>query len=68
MKESQTHTDVVINMPGCPFLTLTESDKIPNIWVHKDFKHTFVLTEKGFIATKQKVNLNKVEFWRPLSS
>ncbi len=44
-------TDVILNMGGVPFMTLTES-KIPNTWYHEDLDYLFLLTSKGFRVHK----------------
>jgi hypothetical protein len=40
-------TDVVLNIQGLPFMTLTES-KLANIWYHEDLPHLFTLSSRGF--------------------
>lgn len=40
-------TDVVLNMRGMPFITLTES-KLDNTWYHENLDYLFLLTERGF--------------------
>lgn len=49
-------TDVVLNLPNIPFMTLTES-KMPNIWYHELLPYLFHLTARGFrvrhVGTKE---------------
>lgn len=40
-------TDVVLNMEGIPFMTLTES-KMPNTWYHEELPYLFTLSSRGF--------------------
>jgi len=40
-------TDVVLNMEGIPFMTLTES-KLPNTWYHEHLPYLFTLSSGGF--------------------
>ena len=40
-------TDVVLNMEGIPFMTLTES-KLANIWYHEHLPYLFTLSSRGF--------------------
>jgi len=44
-------TDVVINLPNCPFITLTQS-KISNLWYHDEIDMLFCLTSRGFKSIK----------------
>jgi hypothetical protein len=46
MNEHQK-TDVVLNMEGIPFMTLTES-KLHNVWYHEDLPYLFILSSRGF--------------------
>lgn len=41
------HTDVLLNVVNCPFVTLIES-RVPNIWFHEKTDYLFCLTSKGF--------------------
>jgi hypothetical protein len=47
----EIHTDVLLDAPNMPFITLMES-KIRNTWYHHKLDCLFVLTSRGFRRSK----------------
>lgn len=50
---AKTHIDVCLDMVNLPFIELTEDDKIPNLWHHKQIEDKFYLTANGFKLKNQ---------------